>query len=271
MKHKIIFFASISITIYLLFNLLKDDGTVKYSWITSKHIEAAVQVVEPAFPELEKYFFNGNKRLPNTLQEVGLGHLENITDNNYIAGLSVQRYALLVKLKDPNSDKSTYFSFVPQPTTIGLKWVCNIGKIDRQLFEEVYPQCLAPENTPYTRLMDMVDVGAAVEAKKAIAKGADVNKIHHGRYPLYLAIRNSSSGMVKLLLQHGADSNLVNHEDFGKTPLMYAVEKGDMKIIKILVEHGADVNARDVEGETALDYVEKDDYELRNYLVDHGA
>lgn len=271
MKYKLIFYSSIFITVYLLFNLLKDDTTVEYSWITPQHIEASVKVVEPVFPKLEKYFFNGNKRLPKSLQEVGLGYLESIPGNDYVAGLSIQHHALLVTLKDPHSDKRTLFSFMPQPTTIGLKWYCNIGKIDRALFEAVYPDCLPPVYTPYTRLMEMVDVGAAVEVKKLIAQGVDLNKIEEGRFPLYLAIKNNSTGMVKLLLQSGADVNLVNRDDFAKTPLIYAVEKGDIRIIRLLVENGADVNAKDSEGEVVLDYVEQDDYELRNYLVDNGA
>lgn len=271
MKHKFIFFAASFITIYLLLSLLKDDTGVTYSWLTQQHIKSAREVVTPVLPELEKYFFDGNKRLPSSLQEVGLGHLENIPGNVHVAGLSVQRYALMVKLKDIESAKRTYFALVPQPTTTGLKWYCEIGKIDRQLFESEYPECLPPEYTIDDRLMEMVGVGAAVEVKKAAAKGADVNRISRGRFPLYLAIRNRSSGMVKLLLELGADINLVNHEDFGKTPLIYAIEKGDMKIIRILVEKGADVNAKDVDGETALDYVAKDDFELRKYLLDNGA
>ena len=77
MKYKFILFASFFLAVYLLLHFLKDDGEVKYSWLTEQHISEAVVVLEPVLPKLEKYFLNGNKRLPRKLSDIGLEHYEN--------------------------------------------------------------------------------------------------------------------------------------------------------------------------------------------------
>ena len=228
-------------------------------------------MLEPVLPKLEKYFLNGNKRLPRKLSDIGLEHYENIDNNKYVAGLAIQFYSLAVTLKDAESGKRTNFLLEPQLTIAGVRWNCNIGQLNLQFFENAFPGCLSTSSTPNGRLLDMVGIGFAVEVKKLIAKGADVNYVSNGIFPLYLAIKNKIPGMVNLLIEQGADVNLVNTDDFGKTPLMYAIEKNNMKIIKMLVENGADVNAKDSDGESVLDYIEKGDYELEDYLVENGA
>ena len=46
---------------------------------------------------------------------------------------------------------------------------------------------------------------------------------------------------AKVLLQHGANANLV----FGnKTPLMFAMQQGQMEIAEVLLSAGADINAK---------------------------
>ena len=271
MNSRYIFYASIILAAYLLFHFLKDDTPATYSWLTEQHIREAATVLEPVLPRLEAYFLNGKKRLPRTLQEVDLGHLENIADNRFVAGLDIQHFVLVVRLKDAETNKRTFFTLSPQRTTNGIRWNCDVGNNNPAFFAESFPDCEPLNATPYGRLMEMVGMDVIVEAEKAIARGADINRIVDGRYPLYLAIKNKSVRMVEFLITAGANVNLGNHDDFGKTPLMYAIGKNDMRIIKILVEHGADVNARDSEGDRILDYVDKNNYDLKDYLVQHGA
>ena len=271
MKYKFILFASFFLTVYLLFNLTKEDTSIQYSWLTENHINEAAKVLEPVLPKLEDYVLNGNKRLPKKLSDINMEHYENIDNNNYVAGLAIQFYSLAVTLKDAESGKRTNFLLEPQLTTAGVRWNCNIGQINPQFFENAFPGCIAPWSTPNGRLMEMVGAGIPVEVKKLLARGADINHISGGYTPLFLAIRSKSPGMVKLLIKEGADVNLVADKDYGKTPLMYAIEKNNIKIIKALVENGADLNAKDNDGESVLDYVEKGDYELEDYLVENGA
>ncbi|XP_064602766.1 ankyrin repeat domain-containing protein 50-like [Liolophura sinensis] len=68
--------------------------------------------------------------------------------------------------------------------------------------------------------------------------------------PVYLAVRHSHYDMVKLLLKHGANVNLLSCQH---TPLMEAVEVGDEMMYKILLSSPhCDVNVCNNRRETAL-------------------
>lgn len=109
---------------------------------------------------------------------------------------------------------------------------------------------------------------------------ADVNARWESETPLFSAIRQHRPRLVRLLLNWGADPNIVNDEDetpltlavrqghWGivddllrhdadpdlgdPTPLMRAVEMNDLEMVQTLLEAGADVNRSDMEGQTAL-------------------
>ena len=273
MKNKIIFSLALAGSLYAFFNLFNDDSPIKYSWLTPEHIEESAILLEPVLLEMEDYYLNKRKKYPNNLEEIGFPHFKNLANNKHVGKIFIQNKALVIQLKDPNSDKKTYFSlrsqFIPQP--VGFRWICNIGKINPQFFESTFPDCIPPKVTPYSHLMEMIAYNVPSEVRKMVSKGADVNRISDGRAPIYQAIKNKSQGMVKLLLSLGANMELKNDDDFGRTPLMYAVLKEHLGIIKILVKNGANVNALDSDGESVLDYVDRDNKEIEDYLIEHGA
>ncbi|KAJ3963224.1 hypothetical protein N0V92_000049 [Colletotrichum tropicale] len=83
-------------------------------------------------------------------------------------------------------------------------------------------------------------------AMELLRYGADPNAKTSRRLPnqtaLHLALENSSEGVVRLLLQKGADPNgLSGYPPF--TPLQLSVKKGCIKYVRLLLEHGADVAA----------------------------
>jgi len=81
-------------------------------------------------------------------------------------------------------------------------------------------------------------------ARQFIASGVDVNY----QYPLS---RNYADGM---------------------TPLLYASKWNNFEITRLLVENGANINARAVDGNTALSIAAANgNSEMYNYLVEHGA
>jgi ankyrin repeat protein len=45
--------------------------------------------------------------------------------------------------------------------------------------------------------------------------------------------------MIELLLQHNADPNMANFL-FGRTPLHYAIDSGHIDAVKLMLEYGAD-------------------------------
>ena len=135
---------------------------------------------------------------------------------------------------------------------------------------------------------------------------ADVNKVSEyrpKRTPLCICFRRSNDAAAKLLLQNGADPNIlssrkrwtclhqavssrssiemiqllldrgvsVNVEDYKKrTPLFYVTST---QTAQFLIEHGADVNHKDQDGNTPLHQIvqTRRSLDIVKYLVQHGA
>ena len=105
-----------------------------------------------------------------------------------------------------------------------------------------------------------INMAVSMECSKCLALLA-AKEIEKKDYSLALAdiAVTGDTAAVKLLLDRGADVNVV--DPLGRTPLMYAAasDKLPLDVVKMLVEHGADVNARDAHklgadsGWTALD------------------
>lgn len=94
--------------------------------------------------------------------------------------------------------------------------------------------------------------------------------------PLLYACSRKDPEMVKLLIQHGANVNVVlkfdPEDDTDSTLLHMAVFYGNLEICQELVAAGADVNAADVLGETPLFVaVRKGKPAIAELLLTHGA
>ena len=107
--------------------------------------------------------------------------------------------------------------------------------------------------------------------------GADVNNRGINKWsPLRVAVGAGDVDLCDLLLKNGADPNL--GDQFGLTPLMSIDFKGDyLEKAELLLDNGADIDAKDVEGNTALHYAccnfikPYGDYDMVKFLLDHGA
>lgn len=90
-------------------------------------------------------------------------------------------------------------------------------------------------------------------AKRLIARKAEVNK--PGWTPLHYAASHAgdnSAAMVRLLLEHHA---YIDAESPNKTtPLMMAAQYGSAGVVKLLLEEGADPLLRNERGLTAIDF-----------------
>ena len=76
------------------------------------------------------------------------------------------------------------------------------------------------------------------------AYAEDINvKCGYQGSPLHAALWQGELDSARLLLDHGADTNLGDRS--GKTPLARAYEKGYFEAMKLLLEHGAIEDARD--------------------------
>jgi ankyrin repeat protein len=87
-------------------------------------------------------------------------------------------------------------------------------------------------------------------AKKYLESNLDPNILHGPWSPLNIAIQSENIPMVKLLLAHGADVELVGSEK--RYPLVNACQMGNGQIINLLLEHGADPNTITEAGVTSL-------------------
>jgi RNA polymerase sigma factor (sigma-70 family) len=92
-----------------------------------------------------------------------------------------------------------------------------------------------------------------------IERGADVNVVSThpiGVTPLHAALFGGKAGAARLLLDNGADPNARRGgrgwPRAGWTALHYAAAYGFVDLIESLIERGADLNARDDEGKTPL-------------------
>lgn len=94
-----------------------------------------------------------------------------------------------------------------------------------------------------------------------LSLGADFDRIwnngHLSSSPLHFAVRNLDLEMIKLLLNEGANVNIVIPET-GQTVLHLALDKTKVAVLSklvvtLLVESGANVNAKDQAGTTVLE------------------
>lgn len=93
-------------------------------------------------------------------------------------------------------------------------------------------------------------------ARRLIARQAEVNK--PGWAPLHYAATyagDTSPAMVRLLLEHHAyiDAESPN----GSTPLMMAAHYGNPGVVKLLLEEGADPLIKNQQGLTAIDFAHR--------------
>ncbi|KAH0606548.1 uncharacterized protein H6S33_003382 [Morchella sextelata] len=110
-----------------------------------------------------------------------------------------------------------------------------------------------------------------------LENGADAeSKDLHGNEAMFHAIQTSSD-MVKLLLEKGASANTISAGGiFPKLPrgtpaLIVAIKNDQKESVRLLLEKGADVNWVDRDGNTALIYAVKKSPDIVKLLLEKGA
>lgn len=95
-------------------------------------------------------------------------------------------------------------------------------------------------------------------------------KYRRGMTALMYAAEDNQYGIMKLLLEYGADLNTTDAE--GKTPLIFMAKANSLEMVKILLAKGADPNVKPLYGRTALMYaIEHKNDEMIKELVAKGA
>jgi ankyrin repeat protein/beta-lactamase regulating signal transducer with metallopeptidase domain len=120
----------------------------------------------------------------------------------------------------------------------------------------------------WSPLFTAVDKDNVAIAEYLIAHGAD----KHGDdyWPVLMeALYESSTGMVRLLITKGADTNYKSVELHGYTALHCAVDKGYRDIAELLIQKGVDVNAGPW---TPLHSAAREKYtDMAELLIQNGA
>ena len=129
-------------------------------------------------------------------------------------------------------------------------------------------------------LQNAVSKGHITLIKFLLSAGAELESDGGHGTALQSAIPGDRPDIVLLLLEHGANLNLVGEARDRKTeslpsPLLHATMEGHVKIVKLLLEHGADVNAPSwFGGSSSLPLhtaAGKGDIEILQMLLKHGA
>ena len=120
-------------------------------------------------------------------------------------------------------------------------------------------------------LLGAVWSGNLARAKQALASGASANaQTGDGLTALAITARSEDMGMLNLLLEHGADVNLISPGE--GNALMAGAKRGHVFAVAALVEHGAVINAAAPGFGTPLAAAARTGHEaVVKYLVEHGA
>jgi ankyrin repeat protein len=93
-----------------------------------------------------------------------------------------------------------------------------------------------------------------------------------GFTPLHLAAFFGHPEIARLLVERGADTNVVARNPMRVMPLHSAAAARQLEIAELLVNHGADVNASQERGFTPLhEAAQNGDLELARLLLERGA
>lgn len=130
-----------------------------------------------------------------------------------------------------------------------------------------------------TALMEASASGCIEVVKELIARGADINRIttakrYKGSTALFLAIDGGHIDIVKLLLEHKADTEIEDQRSSRNktgTALTLAILWKQFDIVELLLKHGANVKAA-VRSSSALQLaVERGEIDIIPILLKYGA
>lgn len=141
--------------------------------------------------------------------------------------------------------------------------------------------CLLLIFFPILHSLTAQDLIKAVESKdykkaEILLKKGDSSNItdRKGRFPLWIAVWNNDTAMVRLLIRNDANVNqpLVNKDGVSLTCIEVACQNGSTDIVKILVDRGVNVNAKGYDGHTPLRIASRNGYpDIVKFLISKGA
>ncbi|GGL86066.1 hypothetical protein GCM10010840_25020 [Deinococcus aerolatus] len=101
--------------------------------------------------------------------------------------------------------------------------------------------------------------GQEAVAALLLSRGADVNTVSRNAMrvgPLHSAVAGNHAGLVRTLMDAGADVNAAQQGGF--TPLMGAAQNGNAELVRLLLSHGARPGDLTGEGRSAAELAQEE-------------
>lgn len=117
----------------------------------------------------------------------------------------------------------------------------------------------AIDKNSYTAIIYACAYGYEDIVKLLISKKANVTSFKNDVNPMFAAVNNDNTKIIRILIDAGASVNVKDAN--GYTPLMFAAQEGYDKTVKFLLKNGADINVESKVGHTALSIAIQNDRE----------
>ncbi|OQE44088.1 hypothetical protein PENCOP_c002G00032 [Penicillium coprophilum] len=120
-----------------------------------------------------------------------------------------------------------------------------------------------------TPLLIAAEEDQAEAARALIQGGANIrHQDANGDTALHIASKNGSAELARILIEYRKDASLEIRNEPTETPFLTAAENKHYEIAALLIDAGADINARHLDGRTALNLaVENGDLRLVEALI----
>ena len=165
---------------------------------------------------------------------------------------------LLQGLLAEGVDTNVYYNKGQYPLVLAIE--CGRDTTARFLIEKANADVLNSCRYAMTPLTLAATQGNEDIVRLLLDEGANVNMVnYYGITPLISAVWNGNENIIRFLLDRGADVNRTDH--WGYTALMSAACRCRKGAVRLLLDKGADVEARNDDGFTALDMVMEDMWE----------
>jgi ankyrin repeat protein len=123
-------------------------------------------------------------------------------------------------------------------------------------------------------LIKAVEEKSYNEVGSLLKSGAKINKTNKiGQFPLWTAVWNDDTAMVKLLIANGANvGQRFEKKEVTSNCLEIACQNGSADIVRILIENGAEVDGNGFHGHSPLRIASRNGrIAIVKYLIDKGA